>query len=62
MTKEQYEEEAAFIANEGLGYYLEYYGAHSQDPELQKLYDEGAEALKKITAYFSGKGVELGDY
>lgn len=62
MSKEQYEEEAQKIANEGLGYYLQHYGARTEDPELQKLYNEGKKALDAIEEYFRSKEVELSDY
>jgi hypothetical protein len=62
MTKEQYEDEAQKIASEGLDYYLTSYGAHTDDPELQKLYEEAKAALDKIEDYFKSKGVDLSEY
>jgi hypothetical protein len=62
MTTEQYEEEAAKIANEDLAYYLQHYGAKVDDPKLQKLYDSAKKALDEIETYFESKGVSLSDY
>jgi hypothetical protein len=62
MTQEHYEQQAAKIASEGLAYYLQQYGAKSEDPELQKLYDEGKAALDKIEAYLLSKGVDMNDF
>jgi hypothetical protein len=62
MLKEDYENEAAKIANEGLDYYLVDYGATVNDPKLQKLYDAGEKSLKAIYAYFETKGVNLEEY
>lgn len=62
MELQDYEQEAAKIANEGLSYYLQMYGAKTEDPELQKLYDAGRKALDDIEAYFLSKGVDLSEY
>lgn len=58
-----YEDVAAKMANESLDYFcMEGYGSSYGDPELEKVCNEAAKALRAVEAYMGSKGVDINDY